>query len=787
MTNELGGIGPGSWTEDDQIEDAQLEFYGIRALLEACIVKDTYAVPRSLVDPIILSDSGAGLLGEFHEFRSRMPSAEGKLAVALQFGWRDELFVSPSTDLAGLRIALGDEIRSGRILFPFVFGREAHDVLSTSFSSRARLQHTQSLEVLRATSPGVFQAGHSVVGPFGCVESLVARQMIMRPPAIPAYRCPDPLCTRVHNVVLTTGDSKIVKARRDLEKLLARRDYEGFPRRPRRFAEAYVAYTGGGLFEDPSSLIELLADTLSLVELQRVLSRVLRQHFRDQDARMRFLRSFGVVVQNPDDYCRSLNLAQCIQMLLYFSLQAVSGAVADAVADGRIEDLGDLTVRRPRIRRFDSGIPGQAELGRHGVRYRSADAPATQLAELLRALIGDAYATEDLAFVLGLPSDSQVTECVGNVYGDWDAVRVVDEIVMTNRHALAAALRHFGLDSMATASRHEQRARLLWQLGIDEGAGTAADSVATAVGRMQSLVEEQADLSRLRTEAAVLFPDLETMLLGALQFGTWALMNDHASATAPFTFTEADGAKALSLLPDDSEVGARLRGGGKPGLVDLLAGFGLLGRALSESATRLDELERAPSEYPAVCRQGRRPYAFPSRLPFLNLSVDSREAILALLADVARLGTEGVSDLRNRLLHGNSELPEHAEIARRINVLAECVRKIRLSGLYPTVSRRTRTVRNELGRGIAVYATVGGDVEVPVGYWPVTRGLPRDANEVLLLVVAANDLWGPLRFRRGSEHGSDPYWDGWPTQWKDGSAFLQSSERGPTADDSMVS
>lgn len=135
---------------------------------------------------------------------------EARFIVFLVFA-HDELLVEvEETDTSTVEKVLNAELLSGKIRFPWVFEHELYDRAFQLFPHLAAddLTASQTEDLLRDTSPGVFQLGTLVVGPFGLLHSLERRWC---PPVrqIALSHCSDPTCGHVHYARLAQLDSKL--------------------------------------------------------------------------------------------------------------------------------------------------------------------------------------------------------------------------------------------------------------------------------------------------------------------------------------------------------------------------------------------------------------------------------------------------------------------------------------------------------------------------------------------------------------------------------------------------
>src|SRR5260370_25459181 len=130
--------------------------------------------------------------------RKRLRPNDAKMAVFLQYGCAVGFLFDPATDLDRLRRQISSELLHGRILFPYIFGRELHDAAARLYPARTALDNRQTIKLLTELPIGVFQDGRTVVGPYGCTYSDTPRQADARTNA-PGYLCSDAACAQLHS------------------------------------------------------------------------------------------------------------------------------------------------------------------------------------------------------------------------------------------------------------------------------------------------------------------------------------------------------------------------------------------------------------------------------------------------------------------------------------------------------------------------------------------------------------------------------------------------------------
>lgn len=194
-----------------------LRLYGLSQFMGVSILSGRYKIPASLHDPIALTPYGETIC---RRLMRHFKWAEARIACFLTF-FHEELLVDHiNTDIAALISAFNEEMTAGKVLHPFIWGRELYDKAFDLFSHEPdNLDHADTLKLLKDSPRGIFQQLDLLTGPLGILHSC---QMRAVPPAtrIPLYHCAKRSCSSVHGTYLSTSDSQIAKAQEKLDDIL---------------------------------------------------------------------------------------------------------------------------------------------------------------------------------------------------------------------------------------------------------------------------------------------------------------------------------------------------------------------------------------------------------------------------------------------------------------------------------------------------------------------------------------------------------------------------------------
>ncbi len=210
---------------DDEWRRRFVELSDLVGFLGDCVISDHYKPSDALNAAVHLSELGNKMVRELT--RQSVPTKEARLMCLVQTAHRDPLVDVAEVDLDALRDAIGAEILSGALRFPFVYGRALYDRAADLHADlRHSLTGEETLALLDGTPIGVFQHGRFLSGPYGLLQSVQSRQL-QATRRVPLFTCADLSCTVVHSCTLGTGwDAPVNDHRNKLTKLLQQQSKE---------------------------------------------------------------------------------------------------------------------------------------------------------------------------------------------------------------------------------------------------------------------------------------------------------------------------------------------------------------------------------------------------------------------------------------------------------------------------------------------------------------------------------------------------------------------------------
>ena len=385
---------------DPEWQEKLLDLLSLVGVLRECIIRAEYRPSSDLNAAINLSDAGV-------QVRTRMATQEkvnpkdAQLLTLLGVAHIEPLINVQDIDLNELAGAISDEITSGAIVFPLIFGRDLYEKATTLFrEERDYLNHEDTLKLLEGREQGVFQAGHYLIGPFGIHRREYYRRL-GPVTAIPIQHCSDNACSAVHRIQLTTSiEAGVNKARPALGKVLDQISDE-----PSEW-NGYIS----DLTEDRFNKYEvdehvgveyLIGDAFSDDELRRLVIHAGDEFRKDFHAIPSELGLKG----SAKDFTAPLGRSSLLQILFMLDNTTLVKLLDSAVQEGIMIVPAD-EVRSPRVNRAVriGAWSLRPQMSRLGVRSLSSDPdlPLLRLSALARTLfdIESADDMNELAWVL---------------------------------------------------------------------------------------------------------------------------------------------------------------------------------------------------------------------------------------------------------------------------------------------------------------------------------------------------------------------------------------------------
>ncbi len=771
-----------------KFEDA----FTLRLLLAGCIVPDNYTPQSELGDAVALSKRGQELFDELADTSAFASEAETKLAVFLAF-YDDELLVdldnSRTDTIQGF---VEREVKAGaNIRYPWVFDRELYDRYFELFGEpKNHLSYDETVKLLDGTSPGVFQLGKLVVGPFGLLRSQTRRRLLPTR-KVPLWHCSDLSCQALHSAELATGRTSMHDVSSELSKLLSQR-----ATRPSEWFWFYEKNIGDDEWYDDRNAITfpwLLGNAFTELELRSLLASI----FDCDGKRIRALlpqtkQHKSLFDGNGETIVGRLSKSQCFHLILLLGDSELVPHIERAVDNGSLfvphtETRGTVFSRSTRTH-----LDIVAQCSRYGVRFVSKTFEVGT--DRLRALVRHSYKDDldNLKWRLRHVTGDTVFEKLDRFLHDQTSpIRVLKELVFSDEVKMKAALRFLdcGWIEMPSSQSDEDwlAEKLLWKMGFDVPLypvyqKSFSDRLTLLLEAARTFTEyNETEEEAIRSAAVNFFVSVEEILDFSLSFSTWTLLCDHVADTA-FRFELQDARRFMASKLNGRQIGSLERisftSNRQNTLFPMIQGFTLLADLCEELLEERQKHLRPASEIPDFASVSRL-YTFPFAHTALVLDVrtEDRLRILELLRKTAHtLEAANICDLRNRLEHKRDTFPKQSEIENGCTALSETIRNLEAAGLCPSVYLFARRLSDEFGRGQITFRNFRGtEITVPNPTQFYGCKLPSFSRpQIVVPWIHIGDSFEPIRFSFVERSEYSQRWKDYPRRVKRDASVTES-------------
>jgi hypothetical protein len=672
------------------------ELYGLSQFItRAAIIPDSLMI-ADFLNAVVPTDHGRQAIDLL---RSKYPGHSNNfytLTVFTEFWW-EELLVDPHhTDIVRIidgisKFLISQELRIcwlyGAVLYRRAFELHSHD-------DGDDLSPDQIRRLLAGSPQGVCQFRDLVSGPLGILRSAQLRYAPCYT-TIPLWHCSDPSCDAIHDATLRLQPQHLTSAREVLQDALSERygNFSDWDTLLTRYAGEIDHYDHNALPGVPWHLGNVLSES----ELTTVLLDLLGSNSRDLRQRL------GAAAQGaPKEIVANFDIAAKLQAVLMCSDQQIVRRVERLVTTGAI-NIPIQEVRRPALWKADRGwFDLQIELSRMGIRTVSDHIPLQNAR--LKQLINEIYRldanTAQLDWRLRYQPGIDIDERLDAYVNGHAPPNVIRDHIFNSKQSLEAAFQALRYGYFSPPDNEAEEAELvdkiMWKLGfrVQHFALTNARFV-SSLEALYAAVEgmgTRTGLSTIRSAAANFFVDLEDLLKRSLSFSIWCLLSDHYEKTR-FKFnpstTQGIIYRTFSThqLRSTSTDFTQFDPAGNDTLYPLIRGFTLLADSCEEYSRDRHMYLRPPDKLPGFAKyDGLHLFPFRHTALINDISQPQQSRIRSLLTEVTS-GFEAIqlTNLRNRLQHDRpvEDLPTQDEIVLAITTVANVVKKLEQSGLFP--------------------------------------------------------------------------------------------------------
>jgi hypothetical protein len=758
-------------------QDDLFDLLSLVSLLRDAIIHADYKVSPELSSAIVLTEVGKGVRQALIT-REKVNPREAQVLTLLAMMHIEPLVDVSATVHGNLAAVISDEIESGLLSYPFIFGKELYLRCADLFSEeREYLTHDETVSLLENSDKGVFHAGPYLVGPYGAKRTDFRRSVAPRT-FIPLQHCADHACAAVHGVQLATSMAPEVNRKRTaLDKILNSlsvdaSDWNGY------FRDLLDDRKQPIQAESLATVVHLIGDALGDDELRSFLAYALDS----TDGRLRSQAlSWGLprkIISHVDEMSR----AQVMHLLLTETNVSLTSLLDACIRDGKIT-VPEGEIRHAKVNaRVSSGMWHQsAQMSHLGVRFVSNDPqlPLLRLTALARSLfdIDSATDMEDLAWTLRESPGQTAQERLESFLRSAPPEDVVRTLFFARRSTVEKVR-----DELRVAddlSDEEMIKVILWRLGLPLSAPRDTrihywqehDELETLV-RTASVGASVAE-SEIRARSSNYFVALEEHLFDSLIYSTWALTNDHFIDAQPYVYAKSRAEEvAFSILSGYSDGDGDGDGDGDVGETDyvlqrestlssLVAGYSRLAKVLEGYRSQEASFRRSEDEKPLyVGRTKLQVFPFNHTVPFLDLTPESQVKLVEVFAQVgADLNDSGIMTARNGLLHAKQKVPSLSELTMALQKARAALSQLESIGGARSTFELGQSTMDRWGNSTTTF--LGDRREIiftsPSPYeWLRLPSLGRDQYIFVGAVFAAPGE--VLRFVRGFESEYDEYW-----------------------------
>ncbi|WP_139317019.1 MULTISPECIES: hypothetical protein [unclassified Pseudonocardia] len=746
-------------------------------ILQEVVVEASYKTPPAFFTTIKLTQKGARLAKEVRGDGVDAPDAQ---LAAFITGWSGDECLLDSTKLIleDVRDLASSELRRGKMVLPWIYGRDLYDrVADSNFHGDSYPTEAQVDSVLDGMPRGVFQAGPYITGPLGVIESEQWRRIEPASSAL-SYHCEEVDCDRVHRVHFANPRNAIARSFRELRDKVSRST--------RTDSANDDAFWKFGVQRWPpfdwsnlDGVASFLVDCFSISERRSLLRTLLTsgsgQYMREA------IRGVDQEVGDAARYVDGLDAAKLLQLTLLAKNEDLHFALNHCVWRGEMRiPFGEVRSSRIVDRQGTGSLRVRLEGSEFGVRTR----PSRALSVLrLRSLVRKIYLNEsgdwdnDLSWRLREYEGSTIDEKLTYALADAEPRRLIEVLLTGNETACERAFLDLNLPVTGLREKTDRQLTdlITWHLGfavnyLDEDLSQVEEGLAKLkmfALAMPKELPDRNDLGRMREVAGPLFPALERALKKTLFFAIWSLLKDHYSEAGDMSYTPGT-ARDFSLQWIKSQ-GLELRDEGDSDftLGDLLTAIGRFAQYLKGVERSRASHQRSKEDWPRLVREPGSPFSFPFQhtIPFLDLSDAAASKIAEGFAILCReMNRCGILTVRNGLLHDKEEYPSSSVIQEACESVLIRLGEILDRGFYPTEFQPAENSGDSYGRDRFVLKDPRG-LEVvllrPSNMYML--GFPGISSRQIVYPTARLRHTGePLRFRLRQDSHYEASWRDFP-------------------------
>lgn len=764
---------------DKNFKELFVGLFALREFLSHCLVSKDFRPPDELYKAMSLTSEGEQWVSRIQSEFEDISQSEIRLALLVKFFCEDILVDIMTTSYDQIREFLNSYIIGGIIRFPWVYDRVLYDRFYEMFPDvDETLSDEETLKLLENTSQGVFQISDMIVGPFGVLTS--SRQRFLPPVrTVPLWHCPDPSCTAIHPVLLSTSSTKVSQA---IHLISTASDEDELPEASSAFFRDILDrpdYYDHMLTE---GFPWLLVNGFSHTEFKCILARLIDQYSKEIRTRFPNNKRFrSLLAGSGQDIANGLTKAQCFQLILLMSDYDIINCLELLTKEGLI-NIPATEMRTTRLMYGSRGWFGISwECSRFGLRSVSTkeDISFARLKLLIEHIYLDTE-LKQLEWKLRHVPGQSIYERLDTLIHKEDPKQIVRSMILDSAEHLQDAFSklQYGMFVIPPSTEEEESLvdKILWKLGFDirlyppheqlfwNRLGKLVDA-ATSYSNYDESVEDL-----IRSAGVNFFVSLEEILDHSLSFVTWALLSDHYRVTK-FRCDISEARQFMASRLNGRQLGPNepleFDPGGKNTLYPLIQGFAVLAELCGEIIKNDSSKYRRPKTgLPRYYgRTEIEVFPFLHTVFVLDLTRSDYEQIISLLHNVTgTLEGSQICDIRNRLEHKRADFPNQKEIIAACEAIKGVVNKMEESGISPLVYLYSGETIDKYGRGFISYRNYrerGITISVP-SQLRACRLPPPPAPLIISPSMHIGNTREPMRFECQETSEYTKMWQDYP-------------------------
>lgn len=775
------------WKSMDKIEHFLNEFPNVEKLKylytlwyfwKNCYIDSGYMPSTQWSTIVKLSPYGQELLEKNLQELKCEDEALLKFCLFILFYYYDLLVSVEETNADEIAALLEEEILTGKVKFPFRFGRILYDKYNDNYTEERAdyLLEPDVIMLLDNTPIGVYQLGRTLIGPMGILTSSENRYL---PPSLklPLWHCSDTGCRSIHTVRLLSDKSPIKTIIHQISDIL----FETFNHKSdwesvlNLICFRKVKKELGLMYNDIAALI---GDCITEKEMKILLEEALKTP-KSQELRKIISNSpqkASLIKSTPSLIANCLESAEQFQLLLILSDKELISLIENCL-DRRMLRIPVGQIREAKHIPNLSSLAATTELSCFGLRSTKNE-PSVVLMGMIEQIYINCGRHSDLRWRLKADRDTPTGIALFNFLNKNGPEETVKALILPSEDICKSFKEKLCISVNPIENTEIFINRLLWRIGFepinkDTLIFRLSERLECFNNILMQATEPLTERMRedIRSAGVNLFVSVEEFIDSLITYNVWVLASDHfmdtqcvynlakarQSVSVTLGTSLSSGEEELSWNPDGSNT------------------LGVLQRYLMEAMdwmSSLNELDRdhysRPEEdMPFYVDDESQFFLFKHRQLWADMHISSLQAYTAGFTSICKLiGQANLSSVRNGLDHMRDE-----DKFPQIDSMIACASRLRQASALADKQRYFPNplwlLKFEQNRhGIHEYSLIDSNQTLVTINGPSmfsSARLPDFNRPWLVAPVRIHEYQNTsLIFRYQQTNEYDAYWDGYP-------------------------